>query len=61
MKKFNTDYLLLFGNLTFGGFAVIFWTLFLFCHTSMAIPIILTFIQFLFLVSQFIWSKTDVS
>jgi len=59
MKKFNTDYLLLFGNLTFGGFAVIFWTLFLFCGTTMAIPLVLTFIQFLFLLSQFIYSKID--
>jgi hypothetical protein len=59
MKNYKVDKFLLLGNLTFGGFAVIFWTLFLFCHTSMVIPIILTSIQFLFLLSQFIYSKNN--
>ena len=57
MQNYKVDKFLLLGNLIFGGFAAIFWTLFLFCGTTMVIPLILTFIQFLFLLAQYIYSK----
>lgn len=49
--------LLLLGNLIFGAFAAIFWTLFMFAHMSMVIPLVFNGIQILFLILQLLYGK----
>lgn len=49
--------LLLLGNLIFGAFAAIFWTLFMFAHMPITMPLVLNGIQVLFLISQLLYGK----
>ena len=52
------DDLLLIGNLVFGAFAAIFWTIYLVYDNSLILyPLILNGIQIIFLISQLVYNK----
>ena len=53
----RTDYFLCLGNLIFGVFAATFYMLFIFCHTSIVIPMVLNIGQFIFLLLQIFYYK----